>query len=109
MPKITDGLPGARTTEAARQIARETDRLEARYGRDNGFTQPNVNSTIATLIRGGQIEANELPAVARELLRRGTDWNPFNNFGLTVSDTDLKKAAVLVESYARRLGVSNGG
>lgn len=115
MSKTGMTLSTNRIHTAARQVARRAGELSVFWGGNADRIRTGASSEASGAVASGLIDKTELPDVARELLRRGTDWNPFNNFGVVTSTqavlphpitgTDLREAAAAVAALAKELDI----
>jgi hypothetical protein len=117
MPTIKGSLDANRVQSAARNIGEAAGGKQAYWGKDSlDQIRGGAASEALSQVKSGNIRADQLPEVARELLRRGTDWNPFNNYASQkkyssdilsqrITGTTLQEAASAVAAVAEQLGV----
>jgi hypothetical protein len=117
MPTVKPSLNANRIQAAARGIAKQAGEASDFWKGEASYIRSGASREATNLVNNGTISPEQLPDVARELLRRGSDWNPFNNFGTAkalssdvfshrISGSDLKEAAAAVAALADKIGVS---
>jgi hypothetical protein len=87
--------------DSARELALDAHAWNLTPLQNDLVRQGKLEGDVRALVEKGDVPARLLVQIGDDLLRRGSDWNPFNNFG--VLGSELRSAAHAAYTVAAEL------